>query len=210
MADCDKPVTAPVIACSRHRMQTDGQGITTLVCFYGCPLRCKWCINPFAYSPDTKRTDMTPQELFDKVRVDDLYFLATGGGITFGGGEPLLYAPFLQEFRRLCGDRWHLCAETSLAVPWENVAVAAKCIDVFYVDCKDTDPEIYRKYTGKDNRLMLENLKKLLQLTGPQRIVVRVPLIPDYNTEEQRQKSHDILSSMGVEQFDLFTYQIKE
>lgn len=207
MTDCDRPVTAPVIACSRHRMQTDGKGITTLVCFHGCPLRCKWCINPFSYSPDTKRTEMTAQELFDKVRIDDLYFLATGGGITFGGGEPLLYAPFLQEFRRLCGDCWHLCAETSLAVPWENVAVAAECIDVFYVDCKDTDPEVYLKYTGRNNQLMIENLKKLLQLIGPQRIIVRVPLIPDYNTEKQRQKSRDFLFSMGIEQFDLFTYR---
>lgn len=207
MTDCDRPVTAPVIACSRHRMQTDGKGITTLVCFHGCPLRCKWCINPFSFSPDTRRTDMTPQELFDKVRVDDLYFLATGGGITFGGGEPLLYASFLQEFCRLCGDHWHLCAETSLAVPWENVAVAAECIDVFYVDCKDTDPEVYLKYTGRNNQLVIENLKKLLQLIGPQRIIVRVPLIPDYNTEKQRQKSRDFLFSMGIEQFDLFTYR---
>lgn len=207
MADGDPRLTAPVIAWARHRMQTDGQGITTLVCFHGCPLRCKWCINPFSYLPDTKRTEMTAQELFDKVRIDDLYFLATGGGITFGGGEPLLYAPFLQEFRRLCGDRWHLCAETSLAVPWENVAVAAECIDVFYVDCKDTDPEVYLKYTGRNNQLMIENLKKLLQLIGPQRIIVRVPLIPDYNTEKQRQKSRDFLFSMGIEQFDLFTYR---
>lgn len=207
MADGDPRMTAPVIAWARHRMQTDGQGITTLVCFHGCPLRCKWCINPFSYSPDTKRTEMTAQELFDKVRIDDLYFLATGGGITFGGGEPLLYAPFLQEFRRLCGDRWHLCAETSLAVPWENVAVAAECIDVFYVDCKDTDPEVYLKYTGRNNQLMIENLKKLLQLIGPQRIIVRVPLIPGYNTEKQRQKSRDFLFSMGIEQFDLFTYR---
>ena len=207
MADGDPRMTAPVIAWARHRMQTDGQGITTLVCFHGCPLRCKWCINPFSFSPDTRRTDMTPQELFDKVRVDDLYFLATGGGITFGGGEPLLYASFLQEFRRICGDRWHLCAETSLAVPWENVAVAAECIDVFYVDCKDTDPEVYLKYTGRNNQLMIENLKKLLQLIGPQRIIVRVPLIPDYNTEKQRQKSRDFLFSIGIEQFDLFTYR---
>lgn len=210
MTDCDRPVTAPVIACSRHRMQTDGKGITTLVCFHGCPLRCKWCINPFSYSPDTKRTEMTAQELFDKVRIDDLYFLATGGGITFGGGEPLLYAPFLQEFRKMCGRRWHLCAETSLAVPWEKVEAAAECIDLFYLDCKDTDPEIYRKYTGKDNQLMLQNLQKLLQLAGPERVIVRVPLIPGYNTDTHRQKSRELLAAMGVEHFDLFTYQIKE
>ena len=200
---------APIITCSRLRMQTDGQGITTLVCFHGCPLRCHWCINSFSFAPDTKSTDMTPQQLYDQVKIDNLYFLATGGGVTFGGGEPLLYAHFLQEFRLLCGEHWHLCAETSLNVPWENVQTAAACIDSFYIDCKDTDPDIYQRYTGKNNVQMLNNLQKLLQLVGPERIVVRLPLIPDYNTEEDRQKSRQRLEDMGITQFDLFTYKVK-
>jgi pyruvate formate lyase activating enzyme len=200
---------APIITCSRLRMQTDGQGITTLVCFHGCPLRCHWCINPFSFAPDTKHMDMTPQQLFDQVKIDNLYFLATGGGVTFGGGEPLLYASFLRDFRIICGPHWHLCAETSLNVPWENVQTAARCIDMFYIDCKDTDPDIYLRYTGKDNKQMLDNLKKLLQLVGPARIVVRLPLIPEYNTEENRQNSRKLLEEMGISQFDLFTYRAK-
>lgn len=206
----DRSVTAPVIACSRLRMQTDGQGITTLVCFHGCPLRCRWCINPFSFAPDTKRTDISPRMLYDKVKIDDLYFRATGGGITFGGGEPLLYAPFLHEFRVICGEDWHLCAETSLAVPWENVRRVVGCIDIFYVDCKDTNPEIYRRYTGRDNGLMLDNLKALLEIAGPERVVVRLPLIPEYNSEEDRLRSRTLLSEMGVKHFDLLTYRVKE
>lgn len=199
--------TAPVITFSRHRMQSDGDGVTTLVCFHGCPLRCKWCINPFSFTPDTKRTEMTPRMLYDQVKIDELYFLATGGGVTFGGGEPLLYAPFLKEFRQLCGKDWHLCAETSLSVPWENVETAAEYMDMFYVDCKDTSPDIYRRYTGQDNRQMLQNLEKLLNIVGPDRIIARLPLIPGYNTEADRQASQARLSAMGLTQFDLFTYQ---
>lgn len=187
-------------------MQVDGRGVTTLVCFHGCPLRCKWCLNPFSFAPDTRRTDMTAQMLYEKVKIDRLYFLATGGGVTFGGGEPMLYAPFLKEFREICGADWHLCAETSLSVPWENVQTAAECIDVFYVDCKDANPDIYRRYTGKDNALMLDNLKRLLQTVGPERIVVRLPLIPEFNTEADRQASRSLLTEMGLSQFDLFTY----
>ncbi len=200
-------LTAPIIIWDRLRMQTDGQGITTLVCFHGCPLRCHWCINAFSFAPGTKRTYMTPQQLYDQLRVDNLYFMATGGGITFGGGEPLLYAPFLQKFRLLCGAHWHLCAETSLNVEWKNVEIAAQCIDMFYIDCKDTAPEIYRRYTGKSNENVLENLQKLLHLVGPERIVIRLPLIPDFNTEEDRQKSHRLLEEMGITQFDPFTYR---
>ena len=200
-------VSAPVITCSRLRMQTDGQGITTLVCFHGCPLRCKWCINPFSFAPDTKRTVMTPQMLYERVRKDELYFLATGGGVTFGGGEPLQYPDFLGEFRRLCGENWHLCAETSLNVPWVHVEKAAVCVDMFYVDCKDIDPEIYRAYTGKDNAQMLKNLEKLLHMVSSDRILVRLPLIPDYNTEGNRRKSRELLERMGITQFDLFSYK---
>jgi len=90
-------MTAPVITCDRHRIATDGVGVTTLVCFHGCPLRCKYCINPFSFAPDTRRADMTAEQLYQKVKVDELYFLATGGGITFGGGEPLLYPEFLES-----------------------------------------------------------------------------------------------------------------
>lgn len=202
-------MTAPVITCDRHRIATDGVGVTTLVCFHGCPLRCKYCINPFSFDPETRRTDLTPEQLYNKVRVDELYFLATGGGVTFGGGEPLLYPEFLWEFRELCGESWHLCAETSLNVSWENVQKAAECIDVFYVDIKDTDPDIYRRYTGQENTQVLDNLRKLIELIGPERIVVRLPLIPDYNTEDVRDSSQAMLEAMGVTQFDRFDYKCR-
>lgn len=199
--------TAPVIAVSRLRMLVDGPGVTTLVCFHGCPLRCHWCLNPFSFAPETKRTYMTAQQLYDQVKLDELYFVSTGGGITFGGGEPLLYPDFLRDFRSVCGGGWHLCAETSLSVPWENVRQAAGCIDHFYVDCKDTDPAIYRRYTGQDNALMLENLGKLLALVGPERITVRIPLIPEFNTEANQQRSRAKLEAMGLRKFDLFPYK---
>ena len=200
-------VTAPVITFSRLRMTTDGEGVTTLVIFHDCPLRCKYCLNPFSFAPDTKREELTPNQLYDRVKIDDLYFVATGGGVTFGGGEPLLRTDFLKEFRALCGDRWHLCAETSLNVPAEAVRTAADCMDMFYVDCKDTNPEIYKAYTGIQNTQMLENLRTLISLAGTERVVVRVPLIPGYNTEDDREKSRALLESMGVTQFDFFTYK---
>lgn len=200
---------APIAACSRHRMLVDGQGVRTLVCFHGCPLRCHWCINPFTLDANTQADSMTPQTLHEKVRIDELYFLATGGGVTFGGGEPLLYSDFLMQFRQICGSNWHLCAETSLNVPWENVAKAAACIDHFYIDCKDTNPAIYRRYTGQDNARMLSNLQRLLAIVGPARTTVRVPLIPNFNTEQDQIRSRDLLQSLGVVNFDLFTYQVR-
>ena len=203
----NRTITAPVITFDRLRMLSDGDGITTLVVFHGCPLRCRFCLNPFSFAPGTRRTVMTPRELYEKVRIDELYFLTTGGGVTFGGGEPLLQSAFLQQFRALCGPDWHLCAETSLNVPRQQVALAAECIDHFYVDCKDLNPEIYRAYTGMDNERMLSNLSYLLSQVGPERITLRVPLIPGYNTPVDREKTVAQLKEMGVTQFDLFTYR---
>ncbi len=200
---------APFIAISRHRIQTDGEGVTTLCGFYGCPLRCKYCINPQSFAEKTKIIELSAQELYEKVKIDDLYFVATNGGVTFGGGEPLLYADFLTEFRSLCGDKWRLCAETSLNVARASVETAAKVIDHFFVDIKDTNPEIYSAYTGRDNQNALDNLSLLLSLVSSDRITVRLPLIKDYNTDSDREKSMALLRDMGVTKFDLFEYKIK-
>jgi len=204
------PITAPVVTFDRHRMRTDGEGVTTLVGFYGCPLRCRYCINAFSFAPQTKRTMLTPQELYDKVKCDDLYFCATGGGVTFGGGEPLLYAPFLKAFRALCQDRWRLCVETSLAVSEEAVRLAADCIDCFYVDCKDTDADTYYRYTGGDVGTMRKNLALLLSLVDPEKVVVRVPHIPAFNTQDDCERSEKRLRDMGVLHIERFTYRVDQ
>lgn len=200
-------MTAPIIGISRHRMTTDGEGITTLVGFHGCPLRCRYCLNPHSFDEGAKRVIMTPAELYERVKIDQLYFLATGGGVTFGGGEPLLYADFLREFRTLCGRDWHLSVETSLAVDAAAVDTAASVIDEFIVDCKDTNPDIYRRYTGRENREMLSNLERLLSLVSPARVLVRIPLIPGYNREEDQEKSRGRLAVLGIERFDFFSYR---
>ena len=199
----------PTAAISRLRMATDGEGITTLVCAWGCPLRCKYCLNKFTWDENTKVRRYTPQELYDKVRLDSLYFEATGGGVTFGGGEPLLYADFFPEFRTLCGSKWKLYAETSLCVPEEKIRTAARVLDGFIVDIKDTDPAVYRSYTGREGSTALENLRLLITLTDPAKIRVRLPLIPGYNTEENREGSEAILREMGITDIDKFDYIIR-
>ena len=82
-------------------------------------------------------------------------------------------------------------------------------VDLFVVDCKDMNGEIYRKYTGEDASVMQENLHFLLERTGPERVLVRVPLIPGYNTEEDQKKSAEALKKMGVEKLDLFEYVVR-
>ncbi len=86
-----------IMSVSRLRMGTDGKGVTTLVCFHGCPLSCKYCVNDHCHQTDTERADYTPEELISVLSIDEPYFLMTGGGVAFGGGEPLLQAGFIHE-----------------------------------------------------------------------------------------------------------------
>ena len=211
MTDQIQP-TFPLAFCDRLRMATDGAGVTALVGAYGCPLQCKLCINPQTWQG---RSDgkppfvrVTPSELYDQVKIDNLYYLATGGGVTFGGGEPLLHTEFLAAFRRIIPAEWRIYAESCLHIPEENVRAAASVVDHFFVDIKDMDPTIYSAYTGRDNTLVKSNLALLLSLVGAQRITVRVPSIPEFNTEADTEASVRELQAMGVTSLDRFAYKI--
>ena len=198
----------PLLSLSRLRMGIDGPGVTTLIAGAGCPLRCRWCINRKLLR-EAPAEPVTAWELYERIRIDDLYFRASGGGVCFGGGEALLHADFLRAFRAVCPEEWKICAETSLAVDPALVRTAAGAVDLFIVDCKDMDEEVYRRYTGGDGARMKANLRLLLELVGPARIRVRVPLIPDYNTPTQQAGSAVLLRDMGVTDTELFEYVIK-
>mgnify|MGYP002855884874 FL=1 len=202
------PDSALVFGINRHRLTTDGEGVTTLVAFSGCPLRCKYCLNKTSWEPEKARR-YTPETLFEEVKIDQLYFLATHGGVTFGGGEPLLQVEFIKAFRELCGRQWQLLAETSLNVPFENVQALDMVLDGYIVDIKDMNPEIYEAYTGKPNTIVLDNLQWLLGHGDPNRITVRVPHIPDFNTDEDVERSKQRLTAMGVVNLEEFNYIIR-
>lgn len=199
----------PVFAADRLRFAVDGPGVRTLVCVMGCPLRCRHCINARSWDGSFQTSPFTPQELYDAVRIDNLYFQSTGGGITFSGGEPLLYPEFLVRFAEICPKEWNLWAETSLNVPRENLN---QCMDVFshfYVDIKSMNPDTYARYTGGTLEPALDNLRYLLDRRGADAVTVRVPLIPGYNDEAEQKSTADALREMGVVHLDLFSYIAK-
>lgn len=202
-------ITAPLIAINRHRLTTDGEGVTTLVGFHGCPLHCEYCLNAQCLQADGVWCRLTPGELYSEVEIDDLYFVATGGGICFGGGEPLLRSDFIKAFAEIMNPEWKLTIETSLNVPLENVKAIASLVQMWYVDIKDMNPDIYKAYGCKENKQVVSNLQWLAANGYADKVIIRLPLIPEYNTDEDRQRSQQQLEEMGFTNFDKFNYIVR-
>lgn len=201
--------TAKFIGINRHRLTTDGKGVTTLAAFHGCPLRCEYCLNPHSWRIDGPLQLLNTEEFYNFIKIDNLYFLATNGGITFGGGEPLLHVPFIKEYYELFGSQWTMNIETSLLVPLASVKSIYSNVHEWIIDIKDLNPEIYFSYTKKKNTQVIDNLKFLLSEGLSDKMIVRVPLIPKYNTPEDVEKSAKMLQKMGVQHIDRFEYIVK-
>lgn len=199
----------PVTNIDRIRPGTDGCGIRTLVCAAGCPLRCRYCINPHTQDMNSVRKLYSAEDLYEAVKIDNLYFLATNGGITFGGGEPGLYAAFINEFAGKYGGKWSIDIETSLNIPRENLLLLMDVIDSFIIDIKDTDPEVYKAYTGREIYPMLGNLEYLCACGLQHKMQVRIPEIKEYNNAENCDRSEAYCRSLGITEIDRFKYIVR-
>ena len=201
---------AEIIGIKRHCMGTDGHGITTLVAFHGCLLRCRYCLNPQCHSSFDPSREMTTEELADILKKDELYFIATQGGVTFGGGEPLLQSKYIADVLSLGGKKWHTTLETSLCAEKSHLERLLPWIDEYIVDVKDMNDKIYESYTGHKSTRMKENLQYLIEMGKADNILCRLPLIPGYNSESDRARSEDELIDMGITRFERFTYVKRE
>lgn len=124
--------------------------------------------------------DMSSDEVIDEITKDDVFFLY-GGGVTISGGEPLYQPKFTTDILRksfeLGIDR---TIETSCYAAWELIMPMLDYLPTMFIDIKIMDPETHKRYTGIDNSLILENIKRIDQL-GKTKITVRVPFVPSVN-----------------------------
>jgi pyruvate formate lyase activating enzyme len=120
------------------------------------------------------------RELVDLVERDRPFFEASGGGVTFSGGEPLDQPDFLTACLRACRERGlHTAVDTCGLAPRDLMFEVADLADLVLYDLKHMDSEAHRRHTGVGNRQILDNLR-LLSTTQTE-IWVRVPLIPGVN-----------------------------
>ncbi|MCD8154277.1 MAG: glycyl-radical enzyme activating protein [Clostridiales bacterium] len=120
-------------------------------------------------------------ELTEEIRKDQAFYETSGGGVTFSGGEVLAQdGDYLEELlRRLVRYGISVYMDTCGDVPWGNIRRVLPYTDTFLYDLKLIREEEHRIFTGKTNRRILENLRRLSAAGG--RIWIRIPVIGGVN-----------------------------
>ena len=123
------------------------------------------------------------EEVLFEVLKDREIYEKTGGGITLSGGEPMLQPDFVLELLKLAkNENLNTALDTCGYAKWENYEKVLPFVDMVLYDLKAFDPNLHKTLTGKDNTLILDNLKKISQTKT--KIAVRIPLIPTLNDGE--------------------------
>ena len=126
----------------------------------------------------------TPEELYQHVAKYKMFY-NKGGGVTLSGGDPLFHPEFSAAVLRLCQEgHIHTAIETALYAPYETLWKVAKYCNLILCDIKHMDSKKHKEGTGVPNEVILDNFQKLNRdFKGD--IVVRIPLIPGFNDDEE-------------------------
>ena len=173
--DCIKICPEDALTLTPDGIVTDGEKCTLCgLCADACP---------------TKAIEMSGKaynaaELMEIIERERIHIEHSEGGVTFSGGEPLMYPDFLLEMLELCQKNGlHSAIDTCGYTSTETLLKVVKFTDLFLYDLKLMDPILHKKWTGKDNKLILDNLVRLAE-TGAD-INIRIPFIQNVNTSEK-------------------------
>jgi pyruvate formate lyase activating enzyme len=138
--------------------------------------------------------DITVEEVAKDVMREKRFYENGEGGVTVSGGEPGMQPDFLFELlRTLKKEQVHIALETSGFCDYKIYEKVLPFVDLFLYDCKETDPELHKKFTGVDNALILENLRKLHRVGA--KILLRCPVISGLNDRDDHFKGIAALSA---------------
>ena len=159
----------------------DGPGVRTTIFFKGCPLNCLWCHNPETISFEKEKGSdcYTADDLVKKVTRDQIFF-GKYGGVTVSGGEPLAQdMAFMIDFlERLKTLGINVVCDTSGDVPWEHFELVMPYVDIFLYDLKLGTDAAHKKFTGRSNKRIIENLQKLAK---SKKVHLTIPVVGGVN-----------------------------
>ena len=152
--------------------------------------RCNHCGACATVCPDRALEligrEMTIAEILDIVAADEGFHFRSAGGVTVGGGDPMMQADFVGKLLRACRDRGiDTAVETAGHGGWEQLETVCRHANRVFYDVKSMDAEKHMAFTGVSNVQILENLSRLSIRFPEIPIVVRTPVIPGFNDRDK-------------------------
>ena len=150
---------------------------------------------------------MTVSDVMEEIQKDTPYYRSSGGGVTFSGGEPLLYPEFVRAVAQQCHEAGiHTAIDTAGHVSWETFEMLLPYLDLVFFDIKHIDADLHKTYTGVSNERILDNLKKLSAVFAP--LIIRIPVIPGCNDSvDVQQRIYEFVKQLpGIERVELLPY----
>ena len=185
----------------------DGPGIRFVVFMQGCSLKCKYCHNRDTWDL-CGGTEYTLEEILTRIKKYKNYFIPSGGGVTFSGGEPLLQLKFLLEIIPILKKEGiHVAIDTSGNFNLtEDIKKVIDLADLFLLDIKCINDEICKDLTGVSNKKELAFARYLSDINKPMWIrQVLVPGITD--KEDDLLKLKDFINNLNsVEKVEILPY----
>ena len=154
----------------------DGPGLRVVLFLSGCLLRCTYCHNPDTWHLKDG-TYISAQQVLDRLASFASALRALDGGLTISGGEPMVQLAFTK--RILAGAKkmgLHTAIETSGFLGDRADDSFLSVLDLVLLDIKSSDPETYRKVTGRDLAPTLRFAERLAKMNKP--AWVRFTLVP--------------------------------
>lgn len=171
--DCLAACPAGALELTPQGMRIDRQRCTACGdCARACP----------AGALEVIGREWTPEGLFAEVEKDRVFYDTSGGGVTLSGGEPMAQADFVLALASLCHQREiHVALDTCGAAAWEKYRQVLPLVDLVLYDLKVMEEERHRASTGVENRLILENARRISAMGKP--MWIRTPVIPGYTAD---------------------------
>lgn len=184
----------------------DGPGMRCVIFFQGCPLRCVYCHNPDSWDFNSG-SQVSAEELIEKVLRYKPYFAGSGGGLTCSGGEPLFQPEFLLEILTLArAAGLHTAIETSGfgRGMYEEILSAT---DLILFDIKHVEEQGFLDLCGVENLTQLRLFEQALNNSNS-RVWIRHVVIPGItdSAEHIRKIYQKADSFKNLEKVELLPY----
>lgn len=171
----------------------DGRGLRYVLFLAGCKLGCKFCHNPDTW--EQGHNTITVEDALKDIKRYRRFYDAGNGGLTVSGGEPLMQPDFVADLFAHCRrDSIHTTLDTSGYASSSDLRKVLTHTDAILFSIKAVDAIKHRQLTGKENYIILNNLRIAAELSD---VTVRYVVIPGINdTRSDIQVLGDLIKSL--------------